>query len=174
MIECFKDVYSYLETRGCKPKLHVLDNECSRAIKKQIKSEGTKIQLVEPHNHRVNAAEPAVKTAKYHFIASLATVSPDCPLQIWCQFLPQVQMTLNMLRTSRRDLTKSAHDNEMFCFAALADANEGVIYSNQTGRFPVMSHEGMHYLFIAFVYDQNAILIQPLRNPEDSSMIECF
>ena len=77
MIECFKDVYSYLETRGCKPKLHVLDNECLRAIKKQIKSEGTKIQLVEPHNHRVNAAEPAVKTAKYHFIASLATVSPN-------------------------------------------------------------------------------------------------
>ena len=110
MVECFKDVYSYLEARGCKPKLHVLDNECSRAIKQQIKTEGAKIQLVEPHNHRVNAAEPAVKTAKYHFIASLATVSPNCPLQIWCQFLPQVEMTLNMLRTSRRDPSKSAHD----------------------------------------------------------------
>ena len=52
----------------------------------------------------------------------------------------------------------AAHDNEMFCFAALADANEGVIYSDQTGRFPVMSHEGMQYLFVAFVYNENAIL----------------
>ena len=48
----------------------------------------------------VNAAKTAVKTTKYHFIASLATVSPDCPLQLWCYFLPQVELTLNLLRTS--------------------------------------------------------------------------
>ena len=46
---------------------------------------------------------------KNHFIASLATVLPNCPLQVWCYFMPKVQMTLNMLRTSRRDPTLSAH-----------------------------------------------------------------
>ncbi len=28
-------------------------------------------------------------------------------------------------------------DDEMFCFAALADANEGTVYIDLTGRFPV-------------------------------------
>ena len=37
----------------------------------------------------------------------------------------------------------AAQDNEMFCYAALADANEGTIYTNQTGQFPVMSYMGM-------------------------------
>ena len=110
MVECFKEIYNYLEERGCKQKLNVLDNECSRAIKSQIRKEGTKNQLVEPHNHCVNAAKTAVKAAKYHFIASLATVLPNCPLQIWDQFIPQVQSTLNMLRKSRRNPTISAHD----------------------------------------------------------------
>ena len=64
MTECFKEIYSYLTARGCKPKLHVLDNECSKAIKNQIQKEKTRIQLVEPHNHQVNAAETVVKTAK--------------------------------------------------------------------------------------------------------------
>ena len=33
----------------------------------------------------------------------------------------------------------TAIDNEMFCFAALADANEDTIYSDLAGRFPVRS-----------------------------------
>ena len=44
------------------------------------------IQLVEPHNHQVNAAEAAMKAAKYHIIAGLQTVDPDCPLQLWSKF----------------------------------------------------------------------------------------
>ena len=31
-----------------------------------------------------------------------------------------------------------AYENNMFFFAALADANEGDIYSDQTGQFPAM------------------------------------
>ena len=65
MSKVFKDLYAYLGERNLKPKLHVLDNQCSRAIKSFIRKEGTDIQLVEPHNHRVNAAKTTVKTAKY-------------------------------------------------------------------------------------------------------------
>ena len=83
MIEVFQDVYRMLQQRGTNPSLHVMDNECSKAIKTFIADQQTTIQLVEPHNHRVNASEVAVKTAKYHFIASLTTVAPECPLQLW-------------------------------------------------------------------------------------------
>ena len=67
------------------------------------------MQLVEPHNHRVNAAETAVKAATYHLIAALATVYPSFPLHLWDRFLPQVELTLNLLRTSRKDKTKAAY-----------------------------------------------------------------
>lgn len=75
----------------------------------QIQKEKAKFQLVEPHNHWVNAAKIAIKTAKYHFIA-LTKVSLDYLLQLWCQFVPQVQMTLNMLCRSRHNPTKSAYN----------------------------------------------------------------
>ena len=82
MIAVFKEIYEELELRNCKPKLHVLDNQCSKAVKSYIKKENVNIQLIEPYNHRVNAAEPAVKTAKYHIIADLGTVNVNCPLQL--------------------------------------------------------------------------------------------
>ena len=88
MIEVFKDKYKMLQQKGSNPSLHVLDNKCSTAIKTFVADQQTAIQLVEPHNHRVNTAEVAVKTAKYHFLAALATVAPECPLQLWRSFLP--------------------------------------------------------------------------------------
>ena len=57
MVEVFNDIYAYLKARGLAPKLHVLDNECSKAVQNYIRSENTTIQLVEPHNHRVNAGQ---------------------------------------------------------------------------------------------------------------------
>ena len=71
--------------------------------KKYIKSEKTDIQLVEPHNHRVNAAETAIKSGKYQSIAHFATLDPECPIQLWCKFSPQIEITLNILRTSRQN-----------------------------------------------------------------------
>jgi hypothetical protein len=58
------------------------------------------IQLVPPHNHRINAAERAISTFKEHFVAALATVDMLCPLQLWDKFLPQVELTLNLLHFS--------------------------------------------------------------------------
>ena len=111
MVRTFQMVYDELEAKGHRPALHVLDNECSRAVKNYITSQQTNIQLVEPHNHRVNAAEPAVKCVKYHTIASFATLDPDCPIQLWCRFMDQVEITMNLLRTSRRDNNKSAYED---------------------------------------------------------------
>ena len=84
----FQELYAYLREQGIQPRLHVLDNECSKAIKTFLRSQDTDIQLVKPHNHRVNAAETAVKAAKYHMIAALATLDVNCPIQLWDRFLP--------------------------------------------------------------------------------------
>jgi hypothetical protein len=77
-----------------------MDNECSTAVEQYIHSEKINIQLVPPHNHQANAAERAIATFKEHFIAALATVDQLWPLQLWNEFLPQVELTLNMPRFS--------------------------------------------------------------------------
>ena len=46
-----REIYAELEERNCRPKLHVFDNQCSKTVKKYIKSENVAIQLVEPYNH---------------------------------------------------------------------------------------------------------------------------
>jgi hypothetical protein len=71
--ETFESVYEYLASKGFKPKLNVMDNQCSKAIEQYIKSTGADIQLVNPDDHRVNACERAIQTWKNHWIAGLAT-----------------------------------------------------------------------------------------------------
>ena len=98
MVSVFKDIYEYLKERKCKPNIHVVDNERSKAVQTFIKEQEAPIQLVKPGNHRVNAAEMGVKTGKYQLFSILATVAKISPLQLWCQYIPQIEMTLNMIR----------------------------------------------------------------------------
>lgn len=89
IVKTLKYVYNFLKTWKYSPKIHVLDNECSKAVRAYITGEDTKIQLVEPHNHRVNASETAIKSVKYHMIVGLQTVDPDFLLQMWSEFVEQ-------------------------------------------------------------------------------------
>jgi hypothetical protein len=98
MIAAFMDILSNLNARGYSPMLNVMDNEFSNAAKVHIQSNYMDINLVPPHNHRVNAAKCAIAIFKKHFISALATVNRNCPLQLWDDFLPQVELTLNLLQ----------------------------------------------------------------------------
>jgi hypothetical protein len=102
-------VFAILHACDYQPALNVMDNECSKAVEKHIRANKMAIQLVPPHNHRVNAAEHAIATFKEHFVATLATVDMLCPLQLWDIFLPQVELTPNLLRFSRRNSCVSAN-----------------------------------------------------------------
>ena len=108
-ISTFKEIYKELKTKGHQTKLHVLDNKCSKAVKNYIISKQTNIQLVELHNHSVNAAKPAVKRPKYHALVAFASLYPNFPIQLWDQFAEQTEITVNLLRISRRNKNKSAY-----------------------------------------------------------------
>ena len=79
----YKQQFEFLESRGFKIKLNVMDNQCTIQIKKFLTENDCKLMLVEPHNHRVNAAERAIQTFKDHFISALATTDSEFPLQLW-------------------------------------------------------------------------------------------
>jgi hypothetical protein len=98
-------------SRGFKPKPQKMDSEASSALKNYFTEQDMTYQLVPPNCHRRNAAERAIRTFKEHFVAGLASVDPDFPMHLWDRFLPQAEMSLNLLRTSRLhpQLSAAAH-----------------------------------------------------------------
>ena len=68
----------------------------------------------------------------------------------------------------------TAQDKEMFCFAVLADKVEGTVYSDLTGKFPCQSFAGNQYIFVCYVYTTNAILLRPMKNRTNKSMLDAF
>ena len=50
----------------------------------------------------------------------------------------------------------------------------GTIYTDLTRAFPVTSARGSKLLYIAYIYDANDILWEPLNNKNDSKMSRVF
>jgi hypothetical protein len=48
------------------------------------------------------------------------------------------------------------------------------MYTNITGAFPVRSFKSMEYIFVAYIYDLNAILIRAMPLCTDASMVSAF
>jgi len=101
VVETFKHNIEYLTTRGFKPSFNIMDNVASKTVQTYLTKEKMKLQLVEPHKHRVNATKCSIQTFKNHLIAGLSTVDDKCPATLWDQFILQTQDSLNMLWTSR-------------------------------------------------------------------------
>ena len=88
----------------------VLIGKKVKAVKEYIKSKCMDLQFVESCNHRINAAEHGCKAVKYHMIATVCIIDPACPVQLWDRFVPQIEATLNTMRTSRIDSSKLAYE----------------------------------------------------------------
>jgi hypothetical protein len=63
---------------------------------------------------------------------------------------------------------------DVFCFAALTNANTGTMYTDLTGSFLVWSFKNMQYIFVAYVYDLNAIILLAMPTCTDAAMITTF
>jgi hypothetical protein len=91
----------YLKEKGYKPKLNVMDNQAIKGIKAYLTPQQVSLQLVEPHNHRVNATKRAIQTFKNHFIGALGMTDANFLIQLWDKLAPKVQDSINLLRHSR-------------------------------------------------------------------------
>jgi hypothetical protein len=101
IFNAYKRQFKDLTSKGFKPKINIMYNQATKHIKVFLTEQQCKLQLVEPHNHRMNAAEKAIQTFKDAFIAALATTENDFPLQLWDKIMPQVQDTLNLMQASQ-------------------------------------------------------------------------
>jgi hypothetical protein len=110
-VNAYDSIHKELTVKGFTPKLQTLDNEASTALKNLFTVKNIAYQLVPPHCHRRNAVERAIRTFKEHFVAGLSSVDPSLPMHLWDRLLPQAEITLNLLRTSRLhpQLSAAAH-----------------------------------------------------------------
>jgi hypothetical protein len=86
-----------------------MDNEASKALKLFLHSNDIQFQLVPPHVHQQNAAERAIQTLKNHFIAMLCSTDKQFTIHLWDRLIPQVVLTLSLLRQSCITSKLSAH-----------------------------------------------------------------
>ncbi len=87
-----------------------MDSQATKVIKVYLKPQDTTLQLVEPHNHCVNATERAIQTFKNRFIGAIGTKDVNFPIQLWDKLTPQVQDSINLLPRSRIKLNVSVFE----------------------------------------------------------------
>ncbi len=62
----------------------------------------------------------------------------------------------------------------VFCFAALANAITGTMDTDITSAFPVRSFKSMQYMFVAYIYNLNAIIFRTMPSCTNASMVQAF
>ncbi len=86
----YKKQFEELAAKGFKPKLNVMDNQTTKHIKIFLTINKIKLQLIEPHNHHVNAAERAIQTLKDAFIVVMELLTAishsNCGTESLCKF----------------------------------------------------------------------------------------
>jgi Reverse transcriptase (RNA-dependent DNA polymerase) len=100
LLAALQRAVKFFTDRGAPPLLVRMDNECAEVTKTWLASTSIRLELTPVAQHRTNKAERAISTWKDHFIATLATTDPDCPLSLWEDFVEQAELTLNCMRVS--------------------------------------------------------------------------
>jgi hypothetical protein len=147
-VKSYDTLHQELTVKGFKPKLQTLDNEASTALKNFFTVNDIDNQLVPPHCHRRNAAERAIRTFNEHFVAGISSVDPAFPLHLWYRLLPQAEITLNILRTSRLhpQLSAAAHFHGLVDYKKTAFAPPGykIIAHEKPGKRRTWAPHGQH------------------------------
>jgi hypothetical protein len=141
-------IHQELTVKGFKPKLQTLDNEAPTALKNFFTVNDIAYQFVPPHFHRRNAAERAIITFKEHFVAGLSSVDPSFPMHLWDRLLPQAEITLNLIWTSRLhpQLSAAAHYHGLVDYKKTAFAPPGckIIAHEKPGKWRSWAPHGQH------------------------------
>ena len=84
-----------------------MDNETSAEVEAFIKEQNTDVQYTAPGRHCA-PAEKAVQTYKSCFKSTTASLPPDFPISYWCRLLPQIDLSVNIVRPCRQNPKLSA------------------------------------------------------------------
>ena len=65
-------------------------------------------------------------------------------------------------------------NGNIFCFTALANKQQGTLYTNATGVLPLHSLDGNQYFSVAYDYDNNYVFAEPIPNEKYKSIVDTF
>ena len=69
---------------------------------------------------------------------------------------------------------EESEHNEIFCTTMSIDPKNGTTYMDCTGKFPVESLDGMVTMFIMYDWSSNAILLRPIPNTKDETIVRKY
>ena len=102
LIQAYDALINFFRTKG--KIIHSvinLDNQTSNDLEYYFEHEAKLgYHYAPPGNHRTLHAERDIRTWKNHFIATRAGADPSFPKDLWDEVLDQVDLTLNLLRSS--------------------------------------------------------------------------
>ena len=84
-----------------------------------------------------------------------------------------LHMKLQGLESNRKtatdtELEENFKTNVVLCATVEpSTTQEGKIYSDLCGRFPIMTNKGNRYIYVMYVYYCNAIMTNPTKNRSD-------
>ena len=95
-----------------------------------------------------------------------------------------IPTTKEALKQEEEELAKFFHEDAFpeqpedgkrthLCFVKCVEIN-GQIHSDLTGRFPVPSSRGNHYLLIVYDYDSNSILMAPTKSRKAADLLAAY
>ena len=102
------DTFGALEHHGEAPIIHIFDNDCSNNLKKVFTTTYIISQVV-PHVHGCYSAERTMHNFKSHPITCLHTCDSRLQIKGRNRIIQNAIITLNLLRSSRRNLLLSVH-----------------------------------------------------------------
>jgi hypothetical protein len=143
-INAYYHIHQELTSKGFKPKLQTLENEASAALK----SFSTANELVPPHCIGATPLKGPFALSKKQFVVGWAYFEPYFPLHLRQRLLPQAELTLNILRTSRQhpQLSAAAHYHDMGDYNKKAFAPPGcnIIAHDKPSKRCTWAPHGQH------------------------------
>ena len=122
-------------------------------MKLAILNTNSTFELVPPHQHRRNTAERAIRRAKKHLLAGIATCDPGFPITEWDRLLRKSELTLNSLRTSRinPNLSAWAYVNGVHNFnnIPLAPPGAKIIMHSKPDQRASWDYHGLEGFYVA-------------------------
>jgi hypothetical protein len=86
----------------------------------------------------------------------------------------QTRKNAQSTKASLPDPPDPDHSQRTHCLFMAAAPITGLIFSDQTGRFPVTSSRGHNYLMIGYDHDSNAILAEPMKNRSAAELVRAY
>jgi hypothetical protein len=123
-VKAYDHIHQELTFKGFKPKLQTLDNEALAALENFSPPMTWSTNWCHPTAIAAMPLSAPSEPYKEHFVLGLSSVDFTFPLHLWDRLLPQAEIRLNLLQTSRLlpQLSPAAH------FHGLVDYNKTAFF----------------------------------------------